>query len=191
LGGERSGGRNNANAWKENMKQVCSFDTVEDFWRYYNYLPKPSEVFYDGETKKRIGADQKIVEEYSLFKRGIEPEWGDPMNATGGEFFCRQFIDAEILNMYWQNLVLGVIGESMEDPATDGNDGRPLLSCVNGARIVDKGKAYHPMFKIEVWISERDPDLRERVRNRLFEIITDGCPTSKRGHPKFEWKNHS
>jgi len=120
------------------MKQLCSFSTVEDFWRYYNHLPKPSEIFYDGETKKRVGPDQKVVEEYSLFKRGIEPEWGDPMNATGGEFYCRQFIDADLLNMYWQNLVLGVIGEAMEDPREDGHDGRPLNSYVNGARIVDK-----------------------------------------------------
>lgn len=64
--------------------ELCKFATVEDFWRNFAHCPKPSEVFYDGDCRKKVGPEQKTVEEYSLFKAGIEPEWGDPANVMGG-----------------------------------------------------------------------------------------------------------
>lgn len=181
---EHLGGSKDPKDWRANMNQVCSFSTVEDFWRYFNFLPKPSEVFFDGESRKKVGPSQKVVEAYSLFKKGIEPEWGDPQNKCGGEFFCRQTMDVDSLNMYWQNLVLAVVGETMESPNTDLPN-----SIINGARVVDKGKQY-PVFKLELWISVKDPDVRERLRDRLMSLITDGCPTPKKGQLRFEWKNH-
>ena len=97
------------------MNEVCTFSTVEDFWRYYNNIPRPSEIFYDGETRKKVGPEKKTIVEYNLFKKGIEPEWGDPQNATGGSFFIRQSLDSSTLDMYWQNLVFGLIGETIEN----------------------------------------------------------------------------
>ena len=181
---EHVAGAKNPNAWKENMKQLCSFATLEDFWRYFNYIPKPSEVFYDGDSRKRVGPENKTVEEYSLFKRGIEPEWGDRANQSGGEWFCRQHFEGDMLNLYWQNLVLGVVGESIEDGADS------LSTHINGCRVVDKGKAY-PMFRIELWINTKNAAIKEKVRLKMLEVVTDGVPTSRKGPPKFEWKDHS
>jgi translation initiation factor 4E len=82
-----AGPSKNSNVWKENMMELCKFSTVEDFWRNFAHLPKPSDVFFDGDCKKKVGPELKTVEEYSLFKAGIEPEWGDPANVTGGAFF--------------------------------------------------------------------------------------------------------
>jgi translation initiation factor 4E len=169
------------------MKELCAFKTIEDFWRYFNHLPRPSEVFFDGENRKRIGPDQKIVEEYSLFKQGIEPEWGDPKNVIGGEWFCRQFFHSDVLDLYWQNLVLGVIGETIEDGIDEQN---PMSSYVNGARVVDKSKNF-PMFKIELWLNTRDPQIRERIRQRMVDIVMDGQPPLAKAYPKFDWKDHS
>ncbi|EED95032.1 eukaryotic translation initiation factor 4E, partial [Thalassiosira pseudonana CCMP1335] len=140
------GGKKDANAWKESMKQLCAFQNIEDFWRYYNHIPRPSQ----------------IIEEYSLFKKGIEPEWGDPRNKTGGEWFWRSHLEGDVLDLFWTNLVLGVIGEAIEDPA--------LGVHINGARVVDKGKNY-PIFKIELWIDTKDVSMREKLRVRLNEII--------------------
>merc|ERR1719296_343410 len=91
---EHAMGSKDPSLWKENMKQLCSFTTVEGFWQYFTHIPKPSEVFFDGENRKRVGPDSKQIGEYSLFKKGIEPEWGDPANRTGGEWFCRQAMDS-------------------------------------------------------------------------------------------------
>ena len=39
--------------YEDNMAKLCEFATVEDYWRLFNNVPKPSEIFYDGKTKKR------------------------------------------------------------------------------------------------------------------------------------------
>jgi hypothetical protein len=170
------------------MTQLCTFSTVQDFWRYYNNIPRPSQVFFDGETKKRVGPNSKTILEYNLFKKGIEPEWGDPQNSTGGSFFIRQSLDVNILDAFWNNLVLGIVGETIEE-AVSGDVG----NCINGVRVVDKGKGTMTMFRLELWINTRDPEKKERVRNCLVECIMDGLNERnlKRGLPKFDWKDHS
>ncbi|KAL3899295.1 MAG: hypothetical protein SGARI_006492, partial [Bacillariaceae sp.] len=199
-------GSKDPDKWKENMKQLCAFNTVEDFWQYFTHLPKPSEVFFDGDCRKKLteagtaettppGPDGggKTVEEYSLFKKGIEPEWGDPRNVTGGEWFCRQYFEGEVLDLYWQNLVMACIGETIED-AVDGDDKEGTIggetNYINGARVVDKSRHY-PLYKIEIWLSTRDPVIKERIKNKLLDIITDGQAGSRKMQPKFDWKDHS
>lgn len=178
------GHKKDPNAWKDSMKPLCSFSTIEDFWRYFNHIPHPSKVFFDGDYRKRVGLSNEIIEEYSLFKKGIEPEWSDPKNGPGGEWFWRTNLDGELLDAFWQNMVLGVIGETIEDPA--------LGAHINGARVVDKGKNY-PIFKLELWIDTKDVSVRERIKAKLVETMTDGLPGHKiaKNNPKFEWKDHS
>ena len=186
-------GSKDPDKWKENMKQLYESSTVEDFWRYFQHVPKPSEVFFDGDCRKMVGPEAKTIEEYSLFKKGIEPEWGDPQNLTGGEWFCRQFLELEVLDLYWQNLVMSCVGETIDDDVAgddDAEDGSSLLSYVNGARVVDKSRHY-PLYKLELWINTRDPVIKERIKNKLIEIITDGQPVTKRLQPKFDWRDHS
>jgi translation initiation factor 4E len=181
----------NPNQWKDNMLALCSFTTVEEFWRYMDHLPPPSAVFFDGESRKKVGPEGKTVEEYSLFKKGIEPEWGDPANVHGGEWFCRQFFDGDVLDLYWQNLVMALVGETMDND--DDGDNNALHEVVNGCRVVDKSRVY-PMFKLEVWLSSRDPAVRDAVKARLVDLITDGqggAAHRAKTHPKFEWKDHS
>jgi translation initiation factor 4E len=203
--------------WKENMEQLCEFQTVEDYWRYFLHLPKPSDVFFDGDCRKMIGPEGKtVVEEYSLFKKGIEPEWGDPQNVTGGEWFCRQYFEKDVLDLYWQNLVMGCIGETIEDSLHDDNDNDNdndenendntdkttpsttttssssnilLQNHINGARVVDKSRHY-PLYKLEIWVNTRDPIIKEKIKNKVIEVITEGQP-SKKMQPKFDWRDHN
>lgn len=184
------GGGRSPKDWKENMKPICTFSTIEDFWRYFNHVPKPSQVFYDGENRKVVGPTRKSIEEYSLFKKGILPQWEDEANKTGGEWFIRQTLDMDVLDMYWQNLVLGCIGESIEDGA-DSTENKTSPNVVNGARVVDKGKGY-PMFRLELWLNSRDADMKEQVKTKLVECVTNGLPpNARKGPPKFDWKDHS
>lgn len=172
-----------ANAWKESMKPLCSFSTIEDFWRYFNHIPHPSKVFFDGDSKKKVGPNNEVIEEYSFFKRGIEPEWDDPQNKTGGEWYWRSHLEGEVLDLFWQNMVLGLIGETLEDPSKGFH--------INGVRVVDKGRSY-PIYKIELWMDTKDIAVRESVREKLVEAMIHGLPSNKQKNvPKFEWKDHS
>lgn len=196
------------NAWKESFKELCSFKTVEQFWQYYNHLPKPSNVFFtmiEGRKTFTNRSDKKIVEEYSLFKKGIEPEWGAPQNRIGGEFFCRGNMEPDMLNAYWHNLVMAVVGEYLEGMlCTCGGCANALnssssasetcvesecicKSIVNGVRVVDKSKNY-PMYKLELWVNTKDPAIKERLRTKLLDVVTEGLPNARK--LQFEWKDH-
>ena len=52
------------------MRSICDFSTVEDFWRYWSFMPRPSEVFYDGNTRKEIQPDGRTIDAFSMFKKG-------------------------------------------------------------------------------------------------------------------------
>ena len=187
LGSVGTQGFARTNQWKENMSELASFATVEDFWRHWNHIPKPSEVFFDGDCRKKVGPEGKTIEEYSLFKKGIEPEWGDPQNLTGGEWFCRQYFESDVLDLYWQNLVMAIVGETIEDAVDEEKTNK---DHINGVRVVDKSRGY-PMYKLEIWINTRDGAIKDRIRNRLLDIVTDGQPRTQKTHPKFDWKDHT
>lgn len=78
----------NSKSYEDNMAKLCEFATVEDFWRLWNNIPKPSQIFYDGRSKKKF--KDRTVESFSLFKKNVKPEWEDAANRTGAEWFCRK-----------------------------------------------------------------------------------------------------
>ena len=42
------------------------------------------------------------------------PEWEDSANAAGGEWSCRDRFRLHNLDTFWENLVLGLIGETID-----------------------------------------------------------------------------
>ena len=122
-----------AEAWKNLQKQICSFATVEDFWAYYRAMPEPSTVFYDGRNrfKQRVGkeGEERSIESFSLFKNNVEPSWEDDANIRGGEWWMRKPVQPANLDRWWNNLVLGLVGCTIEN----GDE-------ITGARVVDKSK---------------------------------------------------
>ena len=82
----------NSKSYEDNMEKLCEVATIEDFWRAFNNIPKPSMIFFDGRTKKKFA--NRSVESFSLFKKGIKPEWEDAANRTGAEWFCRKMFPA-------------------------------------------------------------------------------------------------
>jgi translation initiation factor 4E len=179
----KSSGSKNPNQWKENMSELATFKDTAAFWRSFRHIPPPSAIFFDGDCRKKVGG--KTVEEFSMFKKGIEPEWGDAANASGGEWFCRQYFDTDILDLYWQNLVLAVVGEAMEDAVNAAS----LTDVINGIRVVDKSRGY-PTYKLEVWINTRDETIKEAIKDQLQKIVIDGQRSNSKSLPKWEWKDH-
>jgi len=86
--------------YEDNLQQIGSFGSVEDFWRYYNYMVKPSQL--DNNSN------------YHLFKHGIKPMWEDTANVKGGKWIVTIKRDLSKCDHYWENLVLAMIGETME-----------------------------------------------------------------------------
>jgi translation initiation factor 4E len=71
-------------SWQENLREVVTFATVEDFWAVFNHI----------ESASRLGPGS----DYSVFKAGIKPMWEDEKNANGGRWLLNLVND-------WLNLV--------------------------------------------------------------------------------------
>ena len=196
------------------MKAVCEFSTVEEFWKYWSFVPRPSEVLFDGNARKgkqppfsllhrctpyhppsfvhpcfaTTEVEGRTIEAFSIFKKGIRPEWEDTANRTGGELTCRKSFQPEQLDVFWENLVLALIGETIDE-------GDEICGC----RVVDKsvGKGKGPsrcMYKLELWLRTGNGELADKLRTRMLDALTDGeasKPNSRAKLPEFEYKRRA
>ncbi|KAF4674314.1 hypothetical protein FOL46_005288 [Perkinsus olseni] len=144
----------------ELTNRVAEVSTVQDFWKYYNFLPQPSAVI--GDNLKIVRYDLLANGEMSktpthslgalmLFLDGVKPEWEDPANAKGGHFqFTMQAagfkskapVDFEASNPVTQvNAGLALMDEIWNNLvfAVVGNTLEPK-DFVTGLRLVDKVK---------------------------------------------------
>ena len=165
----RATGQNlSAAQWMALQQIACEFSTVEEFWTSFEHLPPPSTVFFDGKSSKRVGVppDVRTIESFSIFRAGVQPEWDDPSNKTGGEWYARRSLRPHELDACWRNLVLALVGRTLE--ADDGDDGRESEDVITGARVVDKSNGRDSRcaaVRRSLWRRERDGRSAARGRH--------------------------
>eukprot|EP00811_Abedinium_folium_P037266 NODE_9898_length_1391_cov_11.928006.p1 GENE.NODE_9898_length_1391_cov_11.928006~~NODE_9898_length_1391_cov_11.928006.p1 ORF type:complete len:237 (-),score=71.68 NODE_9898_length_1391_cov_11.928006:680-1291(-) len=172
--------------YSDQTHPVVSFSTIKGFWRYWNHIPQPSELL-EGKKFVRDGSEPRVVDALMVFRENIKPEWEDVANATGGHFLVQLLprIGAGAIDEYWNNIVLGMIGGSIE-PA----------EMITGVRLVDKllaGRA--PSVRIEVWFSHFDDTARVDQLQASLEVCMsrrlDGAPSaSLPAYVKIDRKTH-
>jgi len=88
--------------WNDLLKEVVTFDSVEEFWGVYNNITACSDL--------------GLKSDYHLFKKGVRPEWEDAQNKHGGKW-SYQFKDKRAVNIdeLWLHAQLAAIGETLED----------------------------------------------------------------------------
>lgn len=139
-----SGGKR-PSQWGENMKEVYSFSTVEDFWRMHNNLALASQI--------QQGCS------FSLFKKGIEPKWEDPKNAKGGKWTLLVNKGKGQIDTIWLWTMLACIGEVLEE---DG--GEHIAGAIVNIR---KGQD-----KINLWtIDASEDEVSLRIGHRLKKAL--------------------
>eukprot|EP00927_Polykrikos_kofoidii_P006754 TRINITY_DN12736_c0_g3_i1.p1 TRINITY_DN12736_c0_g3~~TRINITY_DN12736_c0_g3_i1.p1 ORF type:complete len:241 (+),score=40.51 TRINITY_DN12736_c0_g3_i1:36-725(+) len=174
-----------AAAYSDATHNVATFNTVQSFWKLWNHMPQPSELL----EQKRMVREQRdglhVIDAIMIFRENIRPEWEDQMNATGGhfQFQLKPSIGGGQVDEYWNNLVLGMIGATIE-PA----------NMITGVRLVDKlsGPRAANVIRLEVWFTNYDDSaavqaLRRNVEKCLASRL-DGSPGTC---PKCETKAHS
>merc|ERR1719313_1513116 len=99
----------------------------------YNKIPQPS-FFLQGKKLVRVQENGKSadIDSISFFRHDVRPEWEDPLNKKGGHFQFQLKVNSfgdkyGQLDEYWNNLVLGMIGATIQ-PA----------QMITGIRLVDK-----------------------------------------------------
>ncbi|KAK3187662.1 hypothetical protein Dsin_027223 [Dipteronia sinensis] len=87
-------------AWGSSLRNVYTFDTVEEFWSLYDQTFKPSRL--------TINAD------FHLFRAGVEPKWEDPECANGGKWTVTSNRKATLDTM-WLETMMALIGEQFDE----------------------------------------------------------------------------
>eukprot|EP00913_Durusdinium_trenchii_P033902 g31734.t1 len=103
-----------------------------------------------------------VIDAVMIFRENIRPEWEDKMNAQGGhfQFQLKPNIGGGQVDEYWNNLVLGMIGATIE-PA----------NMITGLRLVDKlsGPRAAGVIRLEVWFTNYDDASAVQVLKKNVE----------------------
>ncbi|KAK2767713.1 eukaryotic translation initiation factor 4E [Arachnomyces sp. PD_36] len=111
--------------WNDLLKEVVTFNSVEEFWGIYNNITPTSEL--------------GLKADYHLFKKNVRPEWEDLQNKHGGKWsYSFQDKRAVAIDELWLHTQLAAIGETLEND----NDNEVMGVVVN----VRKG-----FYRIGLW----------------------------------------
>lgn len=131
--------------WQHSQTNVASFDSVEEFWRLFNNIKRPS----------RLG-----VVDLSIFKKDVWPAWEDETCRHGGRWIAKvDKMRPQDFDELWLTLILTVIGEEMSDAG----------QCICGAVFSCRTKS----SKMAVWISERQKEKALPVGHAFRKVLQD------------------
>jgi len=169
--------------------KMGSFDTVQDFWRYYNNIPTPDRIFFGTHVLSLPRAFETgcTVNGFAVFRNDVQPAWEDERNANGCDLCARQVFAPQQLTTHWRDLLLALINEELGDN-------------VVGVRLTYKrGRRMSQIsHKVEIWLEDLNtesvhPVLASLVPSVHFEIVlhrdvahTEQCRHAGR-HPRSTW----
>ncbi|KAI0471890.1 translation initiation factor eIF4e [Xylariaceae sp. FL0804] len=89
--------------YEKTLHPMMKVSTVEDFWKAYAYLKRPSSL--------------PTVSDYHLFKKGIRPIWEDDENKHGGKWILR--LKKGVADRYYEDLLMACVGDQFGDEADE------------------------------------------------------------------------
>lgn len=173
-----------ASQYSDATHKVAQFTTVQEFWKLWNHMPQPSELL----EQKRMVREQPdglhVIDAIMIFRENIRPEWEDKLNANGGhfQFQLKPNIGGGQIDEYWNNLVLGMIGATL-DPA----------DMITGIRLVDKlsGPRAANVIRLEIWFTNIDDTSQVNLLKKNIEkCMATRLDGSVGTAPKCETKSH-
>ena len=137
--------KNSDKKYYQNTTKLIEINNIIDFWKTFNNIPKPTEMFSQpGIHKKILKRTGEVPGAISLFRKKSYPTWEDPTNIKGFEWSIRRYKDFDKINNLWINLVMKTVGENFDHS-----------EILNGVRIVDSTIDYKIMYRIELWFSNK------------------------------------
>jgi translation initiation factor 4E len=132
-----------AGTYENSIKNIATAQTVEEFWKTYNFLVRPNDL--------------PSTTDYHLFRCGIKPTWEDPNNVKGGKWIVR--LKKGLASRYWEESMLALIGGQF----TGVPEGE-ICGVVVSIRYAED--------ILGVWNKNAiDRDLTERIREAIKKIL--------------------
>lgn len=145
-----------AKTWIETLEKIYTITTVEDFWAVFNNVTAPQNI--------PAGSN------YYIFKEGIQPQWEDKRNKSGGKWqVITNRSQRDKLNEMWENTLMLLVGEQF-----DGADNDQIC----GAVVQNRAKG----DKLSIWTEKSgDQDTCMRI-GTLFRKELDVPPSVMAGY---------
>ncbi|CAG8565388.1 9511_t:CDS:2 [Ambispora gerdemannii] len=129
-------------SYEENLQKIGTFNTVETFCQYFNWVKKPSQL--------------EVNTNFHIFKNKIKPMWEDPANENGGKWVI-SMRNAPLLDRCWTWLVYSLVGEELDE--NDDICGAVMSRRIRGDRIA-------------VWVRDKDNvSVINGIGRRLLKIL--------------------
>lgn len=145
--------------YSDNTTKLIEFDNIEYFWRTFNNIPKPTDMFSEPYNyKKTLKRTGEVPGAISLFRKNSYPTWEDPTNIKGFEWSIRKYKDFDQLNYIWKILIVKTVGEDFDHS-----------EILNGVRIVDSTIDFKIMYRVELWFSNKK--YKEYFETKIKEIL--------------------
>ncbi|KAI8987210.1 translation initiation factor eIF 4e-like domain-containing protein [Pilobolus umbonatus] len=139
--------KSNMKSWAENLKEIISINTVEEFWSTLNNIAKVSHL--------------DLNSNYHFFKKGIFPQWEDEANVKGGKIsIMLPKNKSDLINEYWLNILMAIIGEQL------GNENEVCGVVVS----VRKSN-----YRLSLWINTSEEEDVNRIRYIYIYIYMCVC----------------
>ena len=113
---DRSQKETDAQGYQNAVQKIGSFDSVEGFFGIYDHLVKPHSL-----------TSESHVTDYHLFREGISPTWEDPKNRNGGKWIVRLRKVEGLASLYWEDLIMALVGEQFGDVGVQVPTRRPVV----------------------------------------------------------------
>lgn len=94
----RSFEKNRAESYEQQIRNIATVTTVEEFWQVYVHLNRVSKL--------------APLTDYFLFQEGVRPMWEDEANRRGGRLTVR--VHKGVSPRAFEDLCLAVIGEQFD-----------------------------------------------------------------------------
>uniref|UniRef100_A0A8C0Q3G1 Eukaryotic translation initiation factor 4E family member 2 n=2 Tax=Canis lupus familiaris TaxID=9615 RepID=A0A8C0Q3G1_CANLF len=100
-------------SYEQNIKQIGTFASVEQFWRFYSHMVRPEDL--TGHS------------DFHLFKEGIKPMWEDDANKNVGKWIIRlrkglfmvgEEICGAVVSVQFQEDIISIWNKTASDQAT-------------------------------------------------------------------------
>lgn len=129
--------------------------------RYWNVI----DFFKDQHCENQ---QDKIIEEFSFFKKGILPIWEDQNNQKGSSYYF--FLDLDLYPRaqdIWEHLLCEFISDTFQ-----------FNYCINGLRIVDRIKKSKSV-KIEIWLKFGSTEFNQPKTVKNYQKSVLFCVSDK------------
>jgi translation initiation factor 4E len=128
--------------YKDSIKTIAKFNTVEEFWKVFQRIKKPEQY--------KIGLD------LLLFKDNIKPMWEDDCNKNGGKISLK--LKKEYTCLIWEEIVIDFIGNLFTES---------VCSKINGI-ILSMRRDYN---FIQIWFKDYSVEFGKEIEKEFRKVL--------------------